>query len=348
MSITKTKQWTVTPNGQWEGLKCIEAPIKEIGPKDCLVKIDAVSLNYRDVAIPMGTYPLASRDGVVPCSDGAGAVIAVGESTSRFKVGDRVCTAFNQAYFTGTTSREIRKYALGTLLDGTLREYAIFPETALVAAPANLNMIEASTLSCAAVTVWNCLFGLSDRALKPGDWVLTQGTGGVSLFAIQIALALGANVISTTSSAKKIESLKAMGVKHIINYKEDPNWGKTAKSLTPGEEGVHHVVEVGGEATMPQSLEAIRVEGVISMVGFLSGKKNEDSATFGSILSTLAIVRGINVGPVEQFEACNAFIEKHDIKPIVDPQPFEFSQAPEALKYLWEQKNYGKVVIRLN
>lgn len=348
MEITKSRQWSVTPNGLWEGLKCIETPIRELEPTECLVKIYAASLNYRDVAIPMGRYPLASRDGVVPCSDGAGEVIAVGRATTRFHIGDRVCTAFNPAYQSGLTSREIRKKALGNILDGTLREYAIFDETALVSAPSSLNMLEASTLSCAAVTVWNCLFGLKDRALKHGDWVLTQGTGGVSLFTIQIALALGANVISTTSSKEKAERLKAMGVHHVINYKDDPNWGQTAKRLTPNEEGVHHVVEVGGDTTMPQSLEAIRVEGVISVVGFLSGAKGEHAVGFGSCLQTLAIVRGINVGPVDQFEACNAFIDEHKIKPIIDPEVFGFDEATDALKYLWNQSNYGKVVIRVH
>ncbi|KAJ5214921.1 alcohol dehydrogenase [Penicillium chermesinum] len=295
-----------------------------------------------------GHTPLASRDGVVPCSDASGEVIAVGPGTRRFEPGDRVCTAFNPAYQSGRMTRAIRKRGLGNLLDGTLREHAVFAETALVAAPRSLDMVQASTLSCAAVTVWNCLFGLGGRALEAGDWVLTQGTGGVSLFAVQVALAAGANVIATTSTEEKAQRLREMGVQHVLNYKADATWGETAKRLTPDEEGVDHVIEVGGEATMPQSLAAIRTEGVISVVGFLGGAKQERTVSFEAMLPTLAIVRGINVGPVSQFEACNAFIDKHGIKPIVDPTVFEFGEAVDALKYLWDQKNYGKVVIRVN
>ncbi|KAJ6141575.1 alcohol dehydrogenase [Penicillium chermesinum] len=325
MTTTST-QWTVTPNAQWAGLKQITVPLNPPGPNECLVKIHAVSLNYRDVAIPMGTYPLASRDGVVPCSDASGEVIAVGPGTRRFEPGDRVCTAFNPAYQSGRMTRAIRKRGLGNLLDGTLREHAVFAETALVAAPRSLDMVQASTLSCAAVT----------------------GTGGVSLFAVQVALAAGANVIATTSTEEKAQRLREMGVQHVLNYKADATWGETAKRLTPDEEGVDHVIEVGGEATMPQSLAAIRTEGVISVVGFLGGAKQERTVSFEAMLPTLAIVRGINVGPVSQFEACNAFIDKHGIKPIVDPTVFEFGEAVDALKYLWDQKNYGKVVIRVN
>ncbi|KAJ5934792.1 alcohol dehydrogenase [Penicillium verhagenii] len=345
MSITQTAQWTVIPNGGWEGLNCTSAPINNIGPNDCLIQIQAVSLNYRDVAIPMGAYPMTSNSGIIPCSDAAGIVLAIGNSTTRFKAGDHVCTAFNPAHQSGLTSLEKRKYSLGNVADGTLRQYAVFHEAGLVLAPRGLNMVEASTLSCAGVTAWNCLFGLKDRALGPGDWVLTQGTGGVSLFAIQIALAAGSTVVATTSSEEKAGKLRAMGVQHVINYVQDRDWGETAKRLSPGGEGVHHVIEVGGEGTMPQSLRAVRMEGVISLVGFLSGAGTERKCGFLDCLQTMAIVRGITVGPVDQFEALNAFIAEHGIKPVVDQKMFSFDEAKDAFQYLWEKKNYGKVVI---
>ncbi|KAJ5286689.1 alcohol dehydrogenase [Penicillium angulare] len=344
----RTAQWTVAPNGGWEGLHCNnEASVSEIGPRDCLIEIQAVSLNYRDVAIPMGAYPMTSHAGIVPCSDAAGIITAVGKSTSRFQVGDRVCTAFNPAHQSGLTSPKKRNYSLGNVADGVLRKYAVFHETALVRAPHTLTSIEASTLSCAAVTAWNCLFGLKGRALTPGEWVLTQGTGGVSLFAIQIALAAGATVVATTSSKDKIAKLKDMGVQHVIDYTEESNWGECAKMLSPGGEGVHHVIEVGGETTMPESLKAIRMEGVISVVGFLGGAESERKCGFVDCLRTLAIVRGITVGPTEQFELCNAFIDKFGIKPVIDDTVFGFDQAREAFQYLWNKKNYGKVVIQI-
>ena len=345
----KTAQWTVTPNGGWEGLHYSnEVAVGEIGPQDCLIQIQAVSLNYRDVAIPMGAYPMTSHAGIIPCSDAAGIIIAVGNSTSRFHVGDRVCTAFNPAHRSGLTSPEKRKHSLGNVADGVLRKHAVFHETALVKAPDTLDVIEASSLSCAAVTAWNCLFGLKDRALAAGDWVLTQGTGGVSLFAIQIALAAGATVVATTSSNDKAEKLKSMGVQHVIDYTMESNWGEYAKRLSPGGEGVHHVIEVGGEATMPESLKAIRMEGVISVVGFLGGADRERKCGFVDCLRTLAIVRGITVGPTEQFELCNAFIDKFGIKPVIDPTIFRFDEAQKAFQYLWEKKNYGKVVIQID
>lgn len=349
MTIEKTAQWTLVPNKGWDGLQLhSDIPIPPIGEGCYLVQIQAVSLNYRDVALPMGQYPMASKTDIVPCSDAAGVVIAAGPATSRFQVGDRVCTAFNPAHQSGFMTPEKRKHSLGSVVDGILRKHGVFPETALVLAPNSLDIIQASTLSCAAVTAWNCLFGLSCLAVNPGDWVLTQGTGGVSLFAVQFALAAGANVVVTTSSAKKMDMLNKMGVKQVINHTEDLNWGESAKKLTPAGEGFHHVIEVGGETTIAQSLKAVRMEGVISLVGFLGGNDTERKCSFGDCLTTLAIVRGICVGPTEQFVACNNFIDKHHIKPIVDERIFEFSEAPEALKYLWDKKQIGKVVIRID
>jgi NADPH:quinone reductase-like Zn-dependent oxidoreductase len=220
------------------------------------VEIDAVSLNYRDLIIPkvckteeetwvtpglirlsQGQYPLAASFPRIPGSDACGTVILTGSKVTRFSTGQKVCTLFNQAHIAGPLTPAIAKTGLGGALDGTLRQYAVFPESGLVLAPATLNPIEASTLSCAPLTAWNSLYGLTERALRPGDVVLTQGTGGVSIAALQFAIAAGATVITTTSSAAKADRLKMLGAHHIINYKETPNWGEEAKKLTPGGEG---------------------------------------------------------------------------------------------------------------
>jgi len=177
---------------------------------------------------------------------------------------DKVVTLFNQAHLAGSVNPAILQTGVGGAVDGTLREYGAFDEQGLVHMPSNLNFNEASTLSCAAVTAWNALYGLESRALKPGQTVLTQGTGGVSIFALQFAKAAGATVIATTSSQEKADILKKYGADHVINYKETPNWGETAKALSPDGLGIEHVVEVGGPTTMAQSLKAVAIDGVIS------------------------------------------------------------------------------------
>lgn len=184
-----------------------------------------------------GLYPVPTSFPRIPCSDACGTVISVGARVTRFSIGQKVCTLFSQGHIAGPFTPAIAGTTLGGSLDGTLRKYATFPESGLVLAPATLSPIEASTLSCAPVTAWNSFYGLGDRALRPGDYVLTQGTGGVSIAALQFAIAAGAVVIATTSSAAKAERLKKLGAHHVINYKENPNWGTQAKKLTPGGEG---------------------------------------------------------------------------------------------------------------
>lgn len=192
---------------------------------------------------------------LVACSDGAGQVIAVGSKVSEFSKGDKVVTQFCQAHQDGPVTADTIKTALGGVVDGTLRRYAVFPETGLARAPSNLSQTEAGTLTCAPLTAWNALFGLKSRAVAPGDVVLTQGTGGVSLAGIQFAKAAGATVIATTSSDEKAKRLEKLGADFVINYKKDPNWGETARNLSPGKHGVDHVIEVGGPGTMEQSLK---------------------------------------------------------------------------------------------
>jgi NADPH:quinone reductase-like Zn-dependent oxidoreductase len=248
----------------------------------------------------VGMYPFAQEDGVVPGSDGAGEVIAVGSKVTRFQKGAKVLTLFNQSHLGGSLDPQTVTSGLGGVIDGTLRQYGTFNENGLVHMPESLNWLEASTLSCAALTAWNSLYGL--KPLKPGQVVLTQGTGGVSIFALQFAKAAGAIVISTTSSAKKAETLKKLGADHVINYKDEPEWGSKARELTPGKEGVDHILEVGGPTTMKQSLNAVKIDGVISIIGFLGGVKSEEQPSFLDALNHICTVRGILVGNRVQFE----------------------------------------------
>lgn len=346
MAPTTTRQWTVDGKDGFDSLKFHEsAKIPEMGDHDVLVKIHAASLNYRDLIIPKGKYPFPEKSGVIPGSDGAGTVEAVGSRVTRFKPGDKVITLFNQGHLAGSLDGASLGTGLGGAIDGTLRDYAAFDEQGLVHVPKNLNFYEAATLTCAGLTAWNALYGLESRALKPGDTVLTQGTGGVSIFALQFAKAAGATVIATTSSKEKAEILKKHGADHVINYKENPNWGEEAMKLTGGV-GITHVVEVGGPTTMAQSLKAVAIDGVISIIGFLGGF-SKDQPTFLECLNNICTVRGILVGSRLQFEAMNRAIEANDIHPVVDEKVFELKDLKEAYQYMWDQKHFGKLTIKV-
>ncbi|KAF9694439.1 hypothetical protein EKO04_007563 [Ascochyta lentis] len=347
MAPSATKQWMIEGKDGFDALKFNEsASIPKVGDKDVLVKINGASLNYRDLIIPKGKYPFPAKDGVIPGSDGAGVVESVGSGVTRFKAGDRVVTLFNQAHIAGSLDGASLSTGLGGAIDGTLREYAVFDEQGLVPAPKNLNDLEASTLSCAGLTAWNTLYGLESRALKPGHWVLTQGTGGVSIFALQFAKAAGARVIATTSSASKAETLKKLGADEVINYKETPAWGEKAKELTGGV-GVQHVVEVGGPTTMAQSLKAIAIDGVITIIGFIGGME-KNQPTFLETLNNICTVRGILVGNRLQMQDMVAAIEANNIHPVVDEKVFELKDLKEAYQYMWDQKHFGKLTIKVS
>ncbi|ETN46523.1 uncharacterized protein HMPREF1541_00708 [Cyphellophora europaea CBS 101466] len=350
MSVPKTmKQWIVkdTKNGfdELELQNGVEVP--QVGEYDVLVKIQAVSLNYRDLIIPKGMYPFPAAVPVVPCSDGVGKVVKIGAKVSEFSEGDSVATLFSQKHQAGPIKPAAMASGLGGALHGTLREYAAFPESGLVRAPSNISVNEAATLSCAPLTAYNALFGLESKHVKAGDWVLTQGTGGVSLSAIQFARAAGASVIATSSSDEKLEFLKKAGATHVINYKKDTNWGETAKNLTTGKLGVDHVVEVGGPGTMKQSMLAVKPEGVITVIGFLGGVQAENTPTTLDTLTHLCTVRGILVGSRQQFEDMVRAIETAGIHPVVDKNVFSFEKAVDAYNYQWDQKHLGKVVIEV-
>lgn len=341
-------RWITRPG---QGIDALEKEddiaIPDLTAEQCLVEIKAASLNYRDLAIATGKYPWPLREALVPVSDGAGQVIATGDGVSTVKVGDRVCMLFMQEHQDGIITPKIRQSSLGSQRDGVLQKFAVFDAAGLVKLPDNITYVEASTLPCAAVTAWNCLFGLPGKALLPGDTLLTLGSGGVSLFAIQIAVALGARVISTTSADEKEKFLKSLGVTEVINYKKNVDWGVAAKLLTPDGLGVHHVVEVGGETTISQSLHAIRPEGVVCLVGFLGGKSAKVT-TFSRIQDQNCIVRGINVGSRRLFDDLNTFLSERGIKPIVADRKFGFEEVKEAYQYMEQQDFLGKIVIEIS
>ncbi|KAH8702021.1 hypothetical protein BGW36DRAFT_289278 [Talaromyces proteolyticus] len=334
MSTTQFKQWTLASTSGLDSLQLSKGTLPSVlGENEILVKFMAVSLNYRDWIILNGRNPFPIAKDVVPGSDGAGEVIRVGSQVSEFKPGDRVVTTFFQSHDSGPLSLEIIQSSLGALQDGPFREYGIYPQSGLIHAPPNLSWSESSTLSCAGLTAWNALSGL--RTLQPGDTVLIQGTGGVSCFALQFARAAGATVIATTSSQVKAEHLKRLGATHILNYRDDPRWGETAKSLTANNIGVDIVIQIGGAGSIRQSLCAVRLEGVISLVGNLGfGDDGDSPATVAEISQRLATVKSIGVGHKESFREMNRFIETHQITPILDPRHFRLEDLKNAFQYM--------------
>ncbi|KAF6229298.1 hypothetical protein HO133_007414 [Letharia lupina] len=348
MAPSTTKQWTVEGKSGFDSLKFHDkAEIPTLGDHDVLINFHYASLNYRDLIIPMGKYPFPIALPIIPASDGAGTVVATGSRVSRFHKGDGVLTLFNQSHLAGPITPSDTLTGLGGALHGVLRQYGVFEESGLVLMPSTLNFQQGSTLPCAALTAWNGLYGIEGKSLKPGDTVLTQGTGGVSMFTLQFAKAAGARVISTTSSDAKAEVLKKLGADHVINYKTDENWGETAKKLTPGGIGCAHVIEVGGPKTMAQSLKAIRPEGTISIIGFLGGF-SKDQPSFLDCLNNICTVRGVLVGSRQQFEQMNEAIDANGIKPVVDEKVFGLEETKEAYQYMWDQKHFGKLTIKID
>jgi NADPH:quinone reductase-like Zn-dependent oxidoreductase len=324
-----------------ENLALVERPDPEPGPHEALVKLHALSLNYRDLMVVRGQYNPKLRRPMIPVSDGAGEVVAVGDRVTRVKVGDRVAPAFMQKWIDGEVSIEKGRSALGGAINGLLAQKVVLNEEGLVHIPEPLSFEEAATLPCAAVTAWNAL--IAQGRLKAGDTVLVQGTGGVSIFALQLARMAGARVIVTSSSDEKLERAMRMGASDGINYKQTPNWGARARELTDGE-GVDHIVEVGGAGTFNNSLDAVRLGGQISMIGVLAGAAGPVNTV--SILMKHVRVQGIFVGSRKMFEDMNRAISLNGMKPVID-RVFSFDEARDALMYMESGAHFGKIVIRV-
>ena len=310
------------------------------GPKEVLMRVRASSLNYRDLMVLKGGGRGPTKLGVIPLSDGAGDVEAVGEGVTRAKVGDRIAGCFHARWYGGPIKPEYLTDRLGANLDGMLAEYAVLNEEALVHVPSHLSFEEAATLPCAAVTAWVAM--TRDRRVTAGDTVLTQGSGGVSVFALQFARILGTRVIATTSTAEKGDRLRALGASEVIDYTEMPNWDEKVRELTNAR-GVDCVVEIGGPGTIAMSLKALAVGGHLSLIGASFSKS-------GAGLDPLLLTgRGITLGAISvgsrvDFEAMNRAIAMHRLRPVID-RAFPFAEAKEAYRHFEGRGHFGKVVI---
>ncbi len=323
----------------FDHLKIIEAPDPAPGPFEVLVRMRAVSLNYRDLLMVHGVYGRSMPATITPFSDGCGMVEAVGEKVSRVKVGDRVATLFFQNWLAGKPTPAALASALGMPIPGAGRELATFHEDGVSKVPEFLSDEEVATLPCAALTAWRALF--EDARLQPGDWVLLQGTGGVSIFGLQFAKAAGYRTIITSSSDDKLERARAMGADHVINYKTTSEWGAAARAITDGH-GVDFVMEVGGAGTLTQSMKAIALGGHIAIIGVLGGAS--EPLQIGAMIGTGAKLQGVMVGSRAMFEAMCQAIDAHRIVPVVD-KVLPFTQVVAAFEAMQAGEHFGKIVL---
>jgi len=335
------KTWRVAAGGGIEGLKIQTESPAALGPTSVRVRLRAATLNYRDLMVLKGFYPVSTKEPLVPGSDGAGDVIETGSAVTRFKVGDRVTTCFFPDWVEGRMSGPKIATALGAGGAGTLAEEVVLDERSLVGSPAHLDHAQAASLTCAGVTAWNALF--ETGGLKPGQTVLLLGTGGVSIWALQLARAAGARVIITSSSDEKLARARALGASETINYSKLPEWSGEVRRLTGGE-GVDLVLEVGGEKTAQQSLASVRMQGAVIVIGGVSG--------FGGAIAPRALIssatrmQGVYVGSRQMHEDLARFVAGAKISPMVD-KVYAFGDAPEAYRYFEAGRHFGKVGVTL-
>ncbi|VWB37818.1 zinc-dependent alcohol dehydrogenase family protein [Burkholderia lata] len=334
--------WQVKPGDGVAGLRRIDTTRRTVGPTDVVVKIHSAGLNYRDLMFARGDYLGIGTDAMIPVADGAGEVIETGRDVTRFKPGDRVINTYFPHWIDGPPTPQKASGSPGAQFDGVLAEHFVSDEAALVAIPAHLNYDEAATLSCAGITVWNALF--ADGRLGPGATVVLLGTGGVSIVALQLAHAAGLRTIITSSSDEKLERARALGADATINYRATPEWQNEVLRLTGGA-GADLVVEVGGKDTLPRSVAATKMGGIVSVIGGLSSFAGPDLGLL-SLIGGIRQLHGIMVGSRAMLDDVVRLVDAKQIKPVVD-RVFGFDEVPQAYAYLQSGQHFGKVVIRV-
>ena len=328
------------PNGV-DGLALVDKPVPKPGAGEVLVRLRAATLNYRDLLTVKGGYGSRQKFPLVPVSDGAGVIETIGADVREFATGDRVIGSFFQSWLGGGPSEAKMSAALGGSVDGVLTEYRVFPSRALVKTPEHLSDIEAASLPCAGLTAWSAVVKLG--SVKPGQTVLVQGTGGVSLFALQFAKMCGARVIATSSSDAKIDRLKMLGADLTLNYRSTPDWGKKAREWS--RHGVDLVVEVGGVGTLNESIRATRIGGTIAFIGVLAGPPPAELRLPLMVMQQQRL-QGVTVGSVEDLQALADAITVARMKPVID-KTFSFDQAKEAFAHMASGAHFGKVAIAI-
>lgn len=334
------RAYQILPGNNIDGLQCVDFPERELAPGEVRMRVHAVSLNYRDLMVASGNYLVNVDDPIIPCSDGAGEVLAVGSGVTRLQVGDRVAGSFFPHWHDGRSTPEKIRHALGGDVDGMLAEEVILHEDALVKIPPQLSFVEASTMPCAGVTAWNAIF-VSSNAIQPGDTVLLLGTGGVSVLGLQLAKAAGLRTIITSSSDEKLQRARELGAHHTINYRSTPEWQEEVLRVTHGR-GADVVLEVGGQGTVNRSVASASMGGSVAIIGGVSGFGGEVNPA--TLLATAKRMVGIFVGSSKMLEDVMRFAATTDIKPVVD-RVFTFDQAKEAYRYMESGSHFGKVVI---
>jgi NADPH:quinone reductase-like Zn-dependent oxidoreductase len=324
-----------------DGLALVDKPVPRPGAGEVLVRLKALTLNYRDLLTVKGEYGSRQKFPLVPLSDGAGVVESTGPDVEAFAPGNRVISSFFQGWTSGEPSEAKMRSALGGGVDGVLTEYRVFSARSLVRTPEHLSDVEAAALPCAGLTAWSAVVKLGD--VKPGQTVLTQGTGGVSIFALQFAKMCGVRVIATSSSDEKIERLKMLGADFTLNYKNAPDWGKRAREMTG--RGVDLVVEVGGVGTLNESIRATKIGGTIAFIGVLAGPPRPELRISLMVMQQQRL-QGVTVGSVEDLQALVDAITANRMKPVID-KTFSFEQAKQAFSYMASGAHFGKVAIAI-
>jgi NADPH:quinone reductase-like Zn-dependent oxidoreductase len=334
------RAYQILPGDGIDGLQCVDFPDRELGNGEVRVRVHAVSLNYRDLMVASGNYLVTVDNPIVPCSDGAGEVLAVGPGVTRVQVGDRVAGSFFPYWHDGPPTPEKVRHALGGDIDGMLAEEVILVEDALAKIPAGMSYVDAATMPCAGVTAWNAIFESSNH-IRPGDTVLLLGTGGVSVLGLQLAKAAGLKAIITSSSDEKLQRARELGAHHTINYRSFPEWQEEVLRATHGV-GAHVVLEVGGQGTVNRSVASAAMGGSIAIIGGVSGFGGEVNPA--TLLSSAKRMVGIYVGSRTMLDQVMRFADTSGIQPVVD-RVFTFDQVKEAYRHMESGSHFGKVVI---